>query len=387
MDELDRYIESIVSKKISEPENLDEIIKEAISSAKCKEMMRKNKIKKTVLTSVILFFCVGGVGVAGYITYEEIWKDPEKYTYEEVQETLANSGNVEKINLITEDEAKKNAIEIMNNLGYSNELIKEITLQKDVNNNDEPFYNIITGENENDGIAISIDAVTGKLNSFTNKDFKDLNVQKSQITENEAREYADKIMEYAGFTDTEYEFTECKEESVYNTSKNQSVWVAKYNKTYEGLNNPYESLTSSFIISNDKIEVSSIFETKDGTYDNNPTVLTEDEAKQIAINKEKELTSKEIEDVNVEMEIRKMNTYIYKLENNIDFSDFQVKQNDEIVDADTRIRKVWLVNVLHKNQVLEMKNNMDVLKSKDKIYYIDTSTGEIIGGEKIETWD
>lgn len=68
MDELDRYIESIVSKKISEPENLDEIIKEAISSAKCKEMMRKNKIKKTVLTSVILFFCVGGVGVAGYIT-------------------------------------------------------------------------------------------------------------------------------------------------------------------------------------------------------------------------------------------------------------------------------------------------------------------------------
>ena len=384
MDELDRYIESIVSKKISEPENLDEIIKEAISSAKCKEMMRKNKIKKTVLTSVILFFCVGGVGVAGYITYEEIWKDPEKYTYEEVQETLANSGNVEKINLITEDEAKKNAIEIMNNLGYSNELIKEITLQKDVNNNDEPFYNIITGENENDGIAISIDAVTGKLNSFTNKDFKDLNVQKSQITENEAREYADKIMEYAGFTDTEYEFTECKEESVYNTSKNQSVWVAKYNKTYEGLNNPYESLTSNFIVSNDKIEVSSIFETKDGTYDNNPTVLTEDEAKQIAINKEKELTSKEIEDVNVEMEIRKMNTYIYKLENNIDFSDFQVKQNDEIVDADTRIRKVWLVNVSHKNiyENLDAFSMNERLKRSNKMFYIDSTTGEILGGER-----
>ena len=384
MDELDRYIESIVSKKISEPENLDEIIKEAISSAKCKEMMRKNKIKKTVLTSVILFFCVGGVGVAGYITYEEIWKDPEKYTYEEVQETLANSGNVEKINLITEDEAKKNAIEIMNNLGYSNELIKEITLQKDVNNNDEPFYNIITGENENDGIAISIDAVTGKLNSFTNKDFKDLNVQKSQITENEAREYADKIMEYAGFTDTEYEFTECKEESVYNTSKNQSVWVAKYNKTYEGLNNPYESLTSNFIISNDKIEVSSIFETKDGTYDNNPTVLTEDEAKQIAINKEKELTSKEIEDVNVEMGIRKMNTYIYKLENNIDFSDFQVKQNDEIVDADTRIRKVWLVNVSHKNinENLDAFSMNERLKRSNKMFYIDSTTGEILGGER-----
>ena len=31
MDELYRYIESIVSKKISEPENLDEIIKKGIS--------------------------------------------------------------------------------------------------------------------------------------------------------------------------------------------------------------------------------------------------------------------------------------------------------------------------------------------------------------------
>ena len=384
MDELDRYIESIVSKKISEPENLDEIIKEAISSAKCKEMMRKNKIKKTVLTSVILFFCVGGVGVAGYITYEEIWKDPEKYTYEEVQETLANSGNVEKINLITEDEAKKNAIEIMNNLGYSNELIKEITLQKDVNNNDEPFYNIITGENENDGIAISIDAVTGKLNSFTNKDFKDLNVQKSQITENEAREYADKIMEYAGFTDTEYEFTECKEESVYNTSKNQSVWVAKYNKTYEGLNNPYESLTSNFIVSNDKIEVSSIFETKDGTYDNNPTVLTSEEAIQIAISKEKELTSKEIESTEAEMGIRKMNNYIYLLENNIDLTNENSRNKENTIATELKIRKVWIISIIHKNQKIELKSDMEVMRSHDKLYYIDASTGEIIGGRKKE---
>ena len=171
---------------------------------------------------------------------------------------------------------------------------------------------------------------------------------------------------------------------MYNTSKNQSVWVAKYNKTYEGLNNPYESLTSNFIISNDKIEVSSIFETKDGTYDNNPTVLTEDEAKQIAINKEKELTSKEIEDVNVEMGIRKMNTYIYKLENNIDFSDFQVKQNDEIVDADTRIRKVWLVNVSHKNinENLDAFSMNERLKRSNKMFYIDSTTGEILGGER-----
>ena len=79
-----------------------------------------------------------------------------------------------------------------------------------------------------------------------------------------------------------------------------------------------------------------------------------------------------------------MNTYIYKLENNIDFSDFQVKQNDEIVDADTRIRKVWLVNVSHKNinENLDAFSMNERLKRSNKMFYIDSTTGEILGGER-----
>ena len=272
----------------------------------------------------------------------------------------------------------------MNNLGYSNQTIKEITLQKDINNNNEPFYNIITGEDENEGIAISINANTGKLRSFTNKNFKNIDIQNSQITENEAKEYADKIMEYAGFTDTEYEFTECKEENVYNTSKNQNIWVAKYNKKYDGLNNPYESLTSNFIINNNKVEISSIFETKDGTYDNNPTVLTSEEAIEIAINKEKELTSKEIESTEAEMGIRKMNKYIYKLENNISTVNDKSEEDENLIVENNKIRKVWMINIFHKEQTIKLSSDIDVLKAQDKVYYIDASTGEIIGGKRIK---
>ena len=50
MDQLDRYIENIVSQKISEPENLDKIIMDAISSAKCqKKMLRKLPTKHNLL--------------------------------------------------------------------------------------------------------------------------------------------------------------------------------------------------------------------------------------------------------------------------------------------------------------------------------------------------
>ena len=46
MDQLDKYIESIVSQKISEPENLDQIIMDAISSAKCQKKMLRKLTKK-----------------------------------------------------------------------------------------------------------------------------------------------------------------------------------------------------------------------------------------------------------------------------------------------------------------------------------------------------
>ena len=50
MDQLDKYIESIVSQKISEPENLDQIIMDAISSAKYqKKMLHKLPTKHNLL--------------------------------------------------------------------------------------------------------------------------------------------------------------------------------------------------------------------------------------------------------------------------------------------------------------------------------------------------
>ena len=99
MDQLDRYIENIVSQKISEPENLDKIIMDAISFAKYKKKKKENKIRKIILTLLIAIFFLSGVGIAGYITYERIWKNSEKYTYEEIQESSADTKNTYNTNI------------------------------------------------------------------------------------------------------------------------------------------------------------------------------------------------------------------------------------------------------------------------------------------------
>ena len=249
MDQLDKYIQDIVSKKITEPDDLEEIMLNAIHTAKGKKRIRRYKITRAIITSVTTIIIITGVGVAGFIAYDKIWKNPEKYTYEEIQETIAEGNNVGEVeNLITEETAKQNATTIMNNLGYNNETIKSITLQKDINNNDKPFYVIRTGSNENEGIVITLNGSTGELKSFTNNEFNNTNVKENEISKDQAKEYSEQIIENIGFTEKEYQFTECSKQQVASNNQIKSIWVAKYYKLYDGIYNPYEVLTNNFAI-------------------------------------------------------------------------------------------------------------------------------------------
>ena len=384
MDQLDKYIQDIVSQKITEPDDLEEIMLNAIHTAKGKKRIRRYKITRAIITSVTTIIITTGVGVAGFIAYDKIWKNPEKYTYEEIQETIAEGNNVGEVeNLITEETAKQNATTIMNNLGYNNEIIKSITLQKDINNNDKPFYVIRTGSNENEGFVITLNGNTGELNSFTNNEFNNINVKEDEISNDQAKEYSEQIIENIGFTEKEYQFAECSKQQVASNNQIKNVWVAKYYKLYDGIYNPYEVLTSNFAISDNKIEISYIVETSDGTYDNNPTVITQEEATQIAINKEKELTSREIESTSSEIGIRKMNSYIYQLENNIDNTNVDSRNKDNTIATELKIRKVWIITVKHDKAFKKNMSDLEYLRQTNKEYYIDITTGEIIGGKKV----
>ena len=385
MDQLDKYIQDIVSQKITEPDDLEEIMLNAIHTAKGKKRIRRYKITRAIITSVTTIIIITGVGVAGFIAYDKIWKNPEKYTYEEIQETIAEGNNVGEVeNLITEETAKQSASQILNNLGYGNEEIKSIELQKDINNNDEPYYNILTGNNENEGIAIKINANTGDIISFANNNFQNIDIKTNTISNEQAKEYSSQIIEKVGLENNEYQFTNCSQQQITYSGQVKNVWVVTYYKLYDGIYNPYEVLTNSFVIKDNKIEIGSIVETSDGIYENNPTVITEEEATQIAINKEKELTNKEIESTTAEIGIRKMNSYIYMLENNVE-NGFEDEKNDENIIIDkNKVRKVWKICINHNKELLKNISDLEYLRQANKEYYIDITTGEIIGGRELE---
>ena len=61
-----------------------------------------------------------------------------------------------------------------------------------------------------------------------------------------------------------------------------------------------------------------MFKLQSGIFQNNLINIDRQKAINIATNKENELTENRISEISVELGIRKMNNYIYLLENNID---------------------------------------------------------------------
>ena len=96
----------------------------------------------------------------------------------------------------------------------------------------------------------------------------------------------------------------------------------------------------------------------DEEFDNNPIVITKDEAIEFIRN---ELQGTEIKSINCELKIEKMNPYMYMKEKPLG--------KDEAYKMKRKVRKIWSVECVVK------KNNVE----QNEKYYVDTTTGEIIG--------
>ena len=386
MDEIDKYIKKIVTKKIEEPPSFEKAIREALYSEKFYKRMRKRKIIKTISTACATIVLTSGVAVGGFIAYEKVWKEPKQYTYEELKNTIAQSEvpEEEKANLITEEEAKNKALEIVNNLGYENQEIAKIELNQNKEEYiEKTYYKIETQNNENQNLNIRINAETGELESLEDNNLLANKSNTDEISKDKAIEIANSIYEDIGVDTNEYELDYCREEEVIYNGEIKEVWSTKINKKYDGIVNPYEGLSIDFISNSKKIEISSIYKKLDGKYENNPEVITKEEAIKIACEKEKIFTDDKISEIDSSIGIRKANKYIYDLEKNITTNNENMEfSNNIITESENRVRKVWIISIYHE----EFKTN-DVesyLKSKNKSYYIDDTTGEIIGGYKMQ---
>lgn len=361
-----------------ENNNLKEKVKLKIAISKLKEegniaMKNKNyKINKiAVVASFILLF--SGVALATQKVIEKIWKEPEK-----IEKFYSNEGERREIpqetkaKAISEEKAIEKAIKILKEYGYENEIIESIDLVESPMNYEMKYTITTKGK-----CLIQIDAIDTNNYSFSSnvlyKDIKHYRGDRDNL-EKVVRD----ICENHNIDLTEYE--------VLNVSTNAAsqdeayIWYFNFYKKYGEIINTYENISIAIVP-----EINELYwiVVNEKPFENNEIVITEEEAKQIVLENEKNVpTGLKIKDLYVAMDITEMNGYAYTRTN--DYEQF-IEQNsiyqypyENIVyhRVENKIRKSWMVCVQYEyNEEKTLPNELYSFT-----YFVDVTTGEIIGG-------
>lgn len=363
-------------------------MKIAISEFKEEEntMPKMNKITKSVATILVVLGLGTGVVFATTNLYEKIWKEPKSYTQEEMQNELppAEVTEEEKKELISEDEAKAKGLEILEKLGYKNQTINRIELKRGYSEDTTSYYMIKTKWGYEEGLMVQLDANGGDFIAFDDMDLKYKHFQTDILEDDEIAKVANDIYNKLGMKEGEYKLTKTTSQDHYFENQSNKLLGANFYKYYDDIANKYESFSVSFIAVNGQIYLNSVLLNRDSSYQKNPVVITKEEALNIAKNKEQELSPHEITNISSSLSIEKMNTFIYQLENN-KYNVTGTMEDEIYYKTENITRTVWKIEIEHNVDYKDYIDNYNeyIKECMNKYYYVDATTGEIIGGEHI----
>lgn len=336
-------------------------------------------IKKIIITIVSFLTVTSGIAFASYTVYEKIWKEPKKYaTSDDYLNSLPSKeiSEDEKRNLITENDAKNIALNFLNKLGYENQTINSIELKRDYSQPMDSYYIAKTESDYEKGLMVLIDSKNGYIEYFNDLDLKYKDLNQDIITEEQAKQIAVDTYEKLELNKNDYELYSIKKDEYVFENNTKTLWGATFLKKENNVYNKYENFSVAFIVVDNKIMYDTINISKSTEKVNNPIIIKEESAIEIAKNKELEFTNTEITNIKSELSIEKMNTLVYQLEYEIyDTMDLQIEEN---------IRNVWKVSIEHKNKKdfnIYSNPNQYMKENLNKEFYIDATTGEIIGGK------
>ena len=370
MDKLDQKIKNIVSKNLTEPIDFEQKIRRSLDD-ESKEKFKGLNFMRALGTACAVIVLSTGIVFASYTAYEKIWKKPREYNVD--VEKPAIISEEEKENAVSEEDIKQKAINILEIFGYPNEEIKIADLNRNYTDDSNTYYNLFTTTDYNSGKNITFNGETGEFCYFLDNDFEFSENNLTKISKDIALQSAKEIFDKLNISLDNY--------IVENVNEVGYKWNISYVKSYNEILDRNNKIQICLGKINDITKVKSIFILTNREAENNDFIITAEEAKNIAISKEKELSNIEISNVTVKKSIEKMNTFIYCLENNIEiFSS---------VKGDDRVRNVWVVEIDHvggMDNVFKVAEGFDGIKEyADKQYYIDATTGEIIGGKNVTT--
>ena len=376
MDQLDKKLYNDLNSKIKIPDELDIVIKKGLNKKKSNA-----SIFKRAASFFIISFIASGIVFAGSVVYEKnIWKGSQRVVVESAEDS--SNQNELKQNTISEDEARKKANEILEKFGYKNEKIKKIELQNHIDDYNSS-WNITTEQNTNIFIDASGD---GSFSISTGNIYKD--IKHYRTTEEEAVNTARGIAQKYGYDIENYGYVSVK--SNLNSDKESYIYNVTFCKEYDGIRNPYESIFISFI---PEINVVESFILSNKKFENNRVEITKEKAEEIVLSEEHELSEKykmyEIEKVETELKIVSMNGYANFRANEYKQLHEQTSENYPyekwvFYRTEPRIRMAWKVKVIYDipDNVNKFDGNYNMNAEKFS-YYIDATTGEVIGGESI----
>ena len=361
-------------------------MKIAVSEFKKEEktMPKMNKITKSVATILIVLGLGTGVVFATTNLYEKIWKEPKSYTQEEMINELPPEEitEEEKKELISEDEAKARGLEILEKLGYENQTINRIELKRGYDEGVDSYYMVKTKWGYEEGLMVQLNAKGGDFIAFNDMDLKYRHLDSQVLEDEEIVKVATDIYNKLGIEEGRYTLSETTAQDYYFENQANKELGANFYKYYEGIANKNESFNVYFMYDKGKVYLVSVSINNDNTYQNNPVVITEEEAINIAKNKEQELSPYDITNITNNLSIEKMNAFIYQLEN--DKYDVTGTMEDETYYKTENItRKVWKVKIEHNVDDKDyIDYNQYIKEGMNKYYYVDATTGEIIGGDQ-----
>lgn len=374
MKNLDEFLHKLKNNEQVVPKSFTNVIKNF--SPKSKEsrnwIMKTKAIKKSIIVATGLLLG-SGVAFAATKTYENIWKQPEiyKFSYEITEQ--------EKKKTISEEEAKSKAIEYFRKIGLEKEINKLV----------------LTKNAYKDEVQWSVKFESGVININSKGEIESLNIPSYNykipynygITREEARNTAKELLaKYnPNNNNDEYELVSLKRNM--ESDEASYIWYADFYKKYGDLYNNYEKISIGWVPTINGLYSLNIENSK---YENNEQKISKEEAIKIAIEKDKKIeTRHNIVSADAELGIDKMNTEVVYREKNIEEYEkgiinftveengiHKVKEDAVFYKVDNRVRKVWEVTLYY--DYYEYNEDFP----ERFVYYVDATTGEIIGGDR-----
>ena len=360
----------------SNKEYLEEIYlrKEEVANTKKKDEFynitfkdSKYKVLKIAATFVMVLGVTFGTIYAGKEAYQNIWQDPKKYSYS-VSQDLSDE---EKQECISEEEA--------NELG--NKYLKQVGLEDEEIINQNLSKEFLSDKNEwgmSSKIAtMTIDAKTGDLKTIQVPTWNYKIPYNYGISREEAKEVAYKLFDKIKEDNIEGDYELVTLRRNMETDEASYIWYAEFQRKYGDLINPNESVFIGWVPTINGIYQIKIQRDK---FENNEIVKTKEEAIEIAKEKDRKVApERTIKNIDADIRIEKMNAEVYLRENKKeDYEYGKILKEDGVYKTEERVRRVWLVNIEYEKQ----EDKMDSFT-----YFVDTTTGEIIGGAMYDPRD